>query len=87
MKVLLLPESLYEYLVHVVRTHSSTGIEPDEGMAVYQLWQHVQGAQTVDVSDLGKAQLEKIGPDGVAIRLEPEQKNQPEEGRQPSDPS
>lgn len=71
MKVLLLPDNLYDYLQHVVRAHASAGIEPEEGLAIYQLNQHVSQAQTVDISNLGKAQIENLGPDGISLKFVP----------------
>jgi hypothetical protein len=72
MKVLLLPDTQFEYLQHVVRCHSASGIEPEEGLAIYQLWQSLGQAQTVDVSQLGKVRLDKIGPEGVSLVMAPE---------------
>ena len=71
MRILLLPDNLYEYLQHVVRTHAVSGIEPEEGLAIYQLNQHVGAAQSVDITSLGKAKLENLGPEGVSLRFEP----------------
>lgn len=69
MKVLLLPDNLYEYLNHVIRAHAGAGIDPEEGLAIYQLNQSVGQAQTVDVSSLGKVKLDKLGPDGVSMTI------------------
>ena len=78
MRILVLPDNLYEYLQHVVRAHSVAGIEPEEGLAIYQLNQHVTAAQSVDVSNLGKAKLENLGPEGVALRFEPNPPAEPD---------
>jgi len=73
MRVILLPENLYEYLNHVVRSHAAAGIEPDEGLAIYQLNQHVAQAQTVDVANLGRVKLDKIGSEGVSLTIAPDE--------------
>jgi hypothetical protein len=41
MKVLQLPDVLHEYLVHVLEKHASSGIHPEEGIAVAHLWDAV----------------------------------------------
>lgn len=41
MKVIQLPDVLYEYLVHVLEKHAGTGIHPEEGLAVSKLWEAV----------------------------------------------
>lgn len=50
MKILMLPDDLFVYLQHVVRAYAGGGIDPDEGLAVYQLGQALKGVQTVDES-------------------------------------
>jgi len=72
-KVILLPDNLFDYLNHVIRTHAGAGIDPSEGLAIYQLNQHVAQAQTVDVSNLGKARLDQVGSDGVSLTWSPEE--------------
>ena len=54
MKILVMPDEMYAYLVHVVRTYAGGGIDPDEGLAIYQLSQALKGVQTVDESQLAK---------------------------------
>lgn len=73
LKVLVLPDNLYEYLNHVVHSYSRAGHEPEEGLAIYQLNQAVGEAQSVDVSNLGKIKLEKLGPGGVTMTIAPEE--------------
>lgn len=73
MKVLVLPDNLYDYLNHVIRAHAGAGIDPEEGLAIYQLNQAIGQAQTVDTSSLGKVKLDKLGPDGVTMTLSPEE--------------
>jgi hypothetical protein len=88
MKVLLLPDNLFDYLQHVVRAHAAAGIDPEEGLAIYQLNQHVGQAQTVDISNLGKARIENLGPEGVALRFEPTEpeSTEPENPEVPTTP-
>lgn len=53
MKILQLPDELHEYLLHVVQTYSGSGIHPKEGLALFQLWDHVsKNVTTVDESKL-----------------------------------
>ena len=60
MKVLLLPDDVYEYLQHVVRAHTLAGIEPEEGFAAAQLWSHIGRAQEVTTTPpTGDAQSEE----------------------------
>jgi hypothetical protein len=82
MKVLVLPDNLYEYLNHVIRAHAGAGIDPEEGLAIYQLNQAVGQAQTVDTSSLGKVKLDKLGPDGVTMTIAPEETEQQVEAEQ-----
>ena len=73
MRVLLLTDELYKYLQYVVATHTGSGITPQECGDAHQLWSHINEAQTVDVSNLGKAKVDAAGPDGVSMTLEPEE--------------
>src|SRR5208337_3092368 len=55
MKILQLQDDLYAYLVHVVQTHAGGGIDPEEGLAVYKLWEAVtKNATTIDPEALAK---------------------------------
>src|SRR5208282_4234401 len=73
MKVLLLPENIFDYLNHVICSYAGAGIKPEEGLAIYQLNQHVAQAQTVDVSNLGKVKLDQVGSEGVSLTLSSEE--------------
>ena len=46
MRVIQLPDVLFEYLVHVIEKHSSSGIHPEEGLAVFQLWDILKNRST-----------------------------------------
>jgi len=72
MKIILLPENLHEYLAHVIQSYARAGIDPSEGLALYQLNLHAAQAQTVDVSNLGKVRLDKAGSEGVSLTIAPE---------------
>jgi hypothetical protein len=72
MKVLVLPDELYGYLQHVVKSYSGAGIDPTEGQLIFELWTRVNQAQDVDLSSLGKVKLDKMGPGGVSLTIEPE---------------
>ncbi len=72
MKILLLPEDTFGYLLHVYEQHLGRGISPDEVFAAADLKVFLGKAQTIDYSKLGKAEIEKLGPNGVALNLKPE---------------
>lgn len=74
----MLPDNLYDYLNHVIRAHAGAGIDPEEGLAIYQLNQAIGQAQTVDVSSLGKVKLDKLGPDGVTMTITEEESDAPQ---------
>lgn len=54
MKVLILQDDLFAYLQHVTRAYAGGGIDPDEGLAIYQLNQALKGVQTVDETQIAK---------------------------------
>jgi hypothetical protein len=56
MKVIQLPDVLYDYLVHVVQKHAGSGIHPEEGHAVAHLWEAV----TKNVTHLDDAQVKAM---------------------------
>jgi hypothetical protein len=71
MKVIILPPELYDYLAHIIKAYTASGIDPDEGMLAFGLWQRVKHAQEIDVSKLGKVELAEIGPEGVTLEINP----------------
>jgi len=72
MKVLLLTEDSLTYLLFVYEAHLRTGIPSDEVFAAASLKAQLDKAQTVDLSKLGKAEIEKLSPTGVTLNLTPE---------------
>lgn len=48
MVILQLDDSLFDYLGYVVKQHANSGIDPEEGLATYQLWQALKTAQRID---------------------------------------
>lgn len=66
MKVLLLQDDMFSYLAYVVQTYARGGIDPEEGLAVYQLNQALKNAQTVDESQIAKIKAGDIGGTPVA---------------------
>ena len=72
MKVLLLPVEAFTYLEFVFETHVRAGIPSDEIFAAADLKTFLGKAQLVDFSKLGKAEIEKLGANGVAVNLTPE---------------
>jgi hypothetical protein len=48
MKVIQLPDDLYQFLLVVQQRHAANGIDPAEGLAVYHLWEFTKKAQHID---------------------------------------
>jgi len=96
MRVLILPEEIYQYLCgHVFEKHVQSGIPSDELPIAGAASAYLRKAQIVDFSKLGKAEIEKLGPGGVALNLKPAQDpaipdsggEDGDDGRQVNDPS
>ena len=66
MKILVLQDELFGYLAHVVNSYAANGINPEEGLAVYQLNQAIKGAQSVKDEELAKIQAGVIEDTPVA---------------------
>jgi hypothetical protein len=47
LKVVQMDEKVFDYLLHVVENYAKGGIVPNEGMALYLLWQAINEAQTL----------------------------------------
>ncbi len=72
MRCLILPEEIYQYLLgHVFEKHVQTGIPSDELAIASATSACLRKAQEVDFGKLGKAEIEKLGPGGVALNLVP----------------
>jgi hypothetical protein len=71
-RLIVLPENYFEYLVFVFETHCKQGLEPDELAMASELWKRVRNAPKVDFSDLGKVKMENLSPTQVAVSLEHE---------------
>jgi hypothetical protein len=54
MKIIMLQDDLYEYLNRVVHVHAGAGINPEEGLAIYHLYQALKLARTVDDTQVAK---------------------------------
>ena len=74
-RLIILPENLFEYLLFVFESHCGKGLSPDELMAGSELWRRVKVAPKVDFSDLGKVKMESLDPSKVAISIEPDPTN------------
>jgi hypothetical protein len=73
LKVLLLPEETYQYLIHVFASHTQSGMPPDEVFPAADLFTRIQRAQTVDFTKLGHAEIEKLEANGLSLSLVPEE--------------
>ena len=67
MRIIILQDDLYKYLVHVVQAHAHGGIEPEEGQALYFLNLAVSGAQQVDEKQVAKLAIPESGPAGLSV--------------------
>jgi hypothetical protein len=56
MKVIQLPDVLHEYLVHVIEKHAGSGIHPEEGIAIANLW----SAVTKNVTHIADEEIKKM---------------------------
>ncbi len=71
-RLILLPENLYEYLTFVLQSYYKAGVEPDELGVGNELWRRVKASPKIDFSQLGKVKMESLDPQSVAITIEPE---------------
>lgn len=58
MKVIQLPDPLYDYLVHLIE---SAGVHPREGVAIYHLWEAV----TKNATHIDDAEVRKMAAAGA----------------------
>lgn len=70
-RLILLPENLYEYLTFVFQSHCGKGLDPDELAIGSELWRRVKASPKIDFSQLGKVKMESMDPTSVAISIEP----------------
>jgi hypothetical protein len=74
MRVVLLPEEIYTYLLkHVFEQHLGKGISSGELQIASEAHQLLLKAQVVDYSKLGKAQIEQLKTNGVSVNLIPDE--------------
>jgi hypothetical protein len=71
-RLVVLPENLYQYLIYVMEEHCKQGLHPDELLIASDFWKRVKGAPKIDFSELGKVKMENLSPTQVAISLEHE---------------
>jgi hypothetical protein len=72
MRVLILQDDLFTYLQHIVRSYAAAGIDPEEGMALFQLNQALKGAQVVDDNQVAKVTTGEVADTPVAaVSVEP----------------
>jgi hypothetical protein len=78
LRVLILPEESFQYLLFLFEQHMRGGIPSDEVFAAADFKTRMSKVQAVDFSKLGKAQLKDIGPNGIEMELTPGEANQSE---------
>lgn len=59
MKILQMPDPLHEYLLRVVESYSKSGIHPEEGFALYKLWEIVTNPQHISEEQIDSFKKEK----------------------------
>lgn len=57
MRIIIMQDELYLYLKNVVKNYANSGIDPEEGLALYHLNQVVKNAQSVDDSQAAKVAI------------------------------
>ena len=73
MRIIILQDDLYSYLVHVVKAYASSGINPEEGQALYFLNKAVAGGRQVDDKQVAKLSVGDPAPEGASTLLEKEE--------------
>lgn len=71
MRVLILQDDLYQYLTAVVQNYAHSGINPEEGMALYHLNRAIVGAQAVDENQVAKLAIPASAEAPVSLTVEP----------------
>jgi hypothetical protein len=71
-RLVVLPEDLYEYYLYVFKTHCEQGLNPEELTIAGELWKRIKASPKIDFSDLGKVKMENLSPTNVAISLSPD---------------
>jgi hypothetical protein len=69
-KVVVLPENLHTYLLHVFQTYTRSGMDPGECEIAAATWQRINNPQTIDYSQLGPVDA-KVTPEGVTVDINP----------------
>lgn len=67
MKILMLQDDLYKYLLYVVTNHARSGVDPDELFSLHCLHQAVKSARNVDEQELAKVAVAPNGDATVAV--------------------
>lgn len=74
MKVIVLDEPQYQYLMHAFAGHSQAGLPPQELILAALTYRGLASARDVDDTvHLGKAEITELGPKGIALNLTPDQ--------------
>ena len=73
MKIIVMPEELHEYLMFCFDKQVQSGITAEDLHIAAETFRCLKEAKTVDFSNLGKADLEKIGHSGIGLSIDPSQ--------------
>ncbi len=76
MRILMLQDDLYEYLRYMVGAYARRGIDPKEGLALFQLDKAVGTAREVDDKQLAKLATDDSG--NAQLSVEPKDGDTPE---------
>ena len=61
MKIVVLTDDLYAYLLHVLETHCRRGFDTEELPGIYHLNQEVRGAKHIDDKDMARLNVVPSG--------------------------
>lgn len=62
-----LPVEIHEYLTHVIKTYSASGLDPNEGMILFHLWDFVTRRGKVVELEAKEPFVPPQGPRPVSI--------------------
>ena len=75
MRILMLQDDLYEYLKYVVGAYARRGIDPKEGLALFQLDKAVGTAPVVDEKQVAKLATDGSGNATLSVETREEDKS------------
>lgn len=71
-RLAVIPEELYQYLIFVFQTHCEKGLPAEELAAAAALYTRIKAMPKIDFTQLGNVKMEHLAPGSVAISMQPE---------------